>query len=315
MNCDYCGHALKPFTKFCTHCGNPAQQPAQAAYTPPAAPQQPPQQQQPPRATWGAGADAAPPYAPRRKSRVGKILLVVFGVLVVLGVGAGALAYFGFKALKGSIKSSEAYAAAERELRESPRVAERMGEIKETGFPVGTYEQEGDGTGKAVFTVSVQGTKASGRYFVTMERARGAWRVTEGHVQVAGSNERINIVEEPGGGAGGPGGYEPPPPPPPPAPGAKGTTISGGVLNGKAKSKPEPPYPAIAKAAKAQGAVTVQVVVDEQGRVTTASAMSGHPLLRQAAVAAARQATFEPTKVAGKPVKVSGVLTYNFVLE
>jgi len=43
--------------------------------------------------------------------------------------------------------------------------------------------------------------------------------------------------------------------------------------------------------------------------------VSGHPLLQQAAVAAARQAKFTPTKLNGSPVKVSGILTYNFVLE
>ena len=90
--------------------------------------------------------------------------------------------------------------------------------------------------------------------------------------------------------------------------------ISGGVLNGKAISKPQPAYPPIAKAAKASGTVTVQVLVDENGNVVTASAVSGHPLLTGAAVAAARQAKFSPTKIAGQPVKVSGVITYNFVL-
>lgn len=308
MNCTYCGHALTPFTKFCTKCGNPAPQPSQAAYTPPV------NQAPPPRASWGAGAEGAPRAAPRRKGRTGKILLIVFTVLVLLGVGAGVAVYFGFRALKGSIKSSEAYSVAERELRQSSRVAERMGEIKETGFPVGTFNQDADGTGSAVFTVSVEGTKASGRYFVTMDRARGAWRVTNGYVKVDGADEPINVVEDSGDGTGPGGGYVPPPPPPPPG-ATDGKTVSGGVLNGKAKSKPEPPYPAIAKAAKAQGTVTVQVVVDEQGRVTSARAVGGHPLLQQAAVQAARQATFEPTKLAGKPVKVSGVLTYNFALE
>jgi len=41
--------------------------------------------------------------------------------------------------------------------------------------------------------------------------------------------------------------------------------------------------------------------------------VSGHPLLRAAAVAAARGARFSPTKLSGQPVKVSGVITYNFV--
>ncbi len=91
--------------------------------------------------------------------------------------------------------------------------------------------------------------------------------------------------------------------------------ISGGVLNGKAISKPAPPYPAIAKAARAQGLVTVQVTVDEDGRVISAQAVSGHPLLQSAAVAAAREARFSPTLLSGQPVKVKGVVTYNFVLQ
>ena len=90
--------------------------------------------------------------------------------------------------------------------------------------------------------------------------------------------------------------------------------IMGGVLNGKAISKPQPVYPPIAKAARAQGTVVVQILVDEEGYVIAATAVSGHPLLQQAAVAAARQARFTPTLLEGQPVKVSGVITYNFVL-
>ncbi|HEX8336108.1 MAG TPA: TonB family protein [Pyrinomonadaceae bacterium] len=111
---------------------------------------------------------------------------------------------------------------------------------------------------------------------------------------------------------------EPPPPvvvaTPTPAPKPK-TVVSGGVLNGKAISKPQPAYPPIAKAARAAGTVTVQILVDESGRVVSASAVSGHPLLQQAAVSAARQARFSPTLLSGQPVKVSGVITYNFVLQ
>jgi protein TonB len=61
--------------------------------------------------------------------------------------------------------------------------------------------------------------------------------------------------------------------------------------------------------------VNVQVTVDETGSVVSARAVSGHPLLHAAAVAAAKQARFAPTLEGGEPVKVSGVLTYNFVLE
>jgi protein TonB len=103
-----------------------------------------------------------------------------------------------------------------------------------------------------------------------------------------------------------------PPPPPPPPPRAP---ISGGVLNGKAISLPKPPYPAIAKQAHASGTVVVQVTIDENGGVISAHAVSGHPLLQAVCVSAARQARFSPTKLSGQPVKVTGVITYNFVAQ
>ena len=112
---------------------------------------------------------------------------------------------------------------------------------------------------------------------------------------------RVNIADEP-----------PPPevkPTPPRAP------ISGGVLNGKAISLPKPAYPPIARAAHASGTVVVQVLIDENGSVVSAHAVSGHPLLQGAAVGAARQARFSPTKLSGQPVKVTGVIQYNFVAQ
>ncbi|MCC6328178.1 MAG: TonB family protein [Acidobacteria bacterium] len=89
-------------------------------------------------------------------------------------------------------------------------------------------------------------------------------------------------------------------------------TISGGVLNGKAVSLPLPPYPPAARAVRASGAVTVQVVIGESGEVISAQPVAGHPLLRAAAVEAARGAKFSPTLLSGDPVKVSGVIIYNF---
>ena len=91
--------------------------------------------------------------------------------------------------------------------------------------------------------------------------------------------------------------------------------IKGGVLNGKAISMPAPEYPEIAKQAKASGSVTVVVMVDETGHVIEARAVSGHPLLQAAAVAAARKAIFAPTRLEGEPVKVGGEVVYNFVAQ
>ena len=102
---------------------------------------------------------------------------------------------------------------------------------------------------------------------------------------------------------------EEPKPTPKPAP----KTISGGVVNGKATNLVKPPYPAAARAVRAAGAVNVQVTIDENGNVISASAVSGHPLLRAAAVQAARSSKFSPTMLSGQAVKVTGVIVYNFV--
>jgi TonB family protein len=98
----------------------------------------------------------------------------------------------------------------------------------------------------------------------------------------------------------------------PPAP-PKGA-VSGGILNGKAISLPRPAYPQIARSAHASGTVVVQVVIDEKGNVIWARAVSGHPLLQEPSRQAALGARFSPTTLSGQPVKVSGVITYNFVL-
>lgn len=105
------------------------------------------------------------------------------------------------------------------------------------------------------------------------------------------------------------------PPPPEPTPTPRTAPVSGGVLNGKAISLPKPQYPPIARAARASGTVVVQVLIDENGSVVSAKAVSGHPLLQAVAVAAARQARFSPTKLSGQPVKVTGVIQYNFVAQ
>ena len=109
-----------------------------------------------------------------------------------------------------------------------------------------------------------------------------------------------------------------PTPVPTPTPEIKpqGTTkVSEGVLQGGAIRKPRPAYPAIAKAARASGPVQVVVTISEEGRVIDAYAASGHPLLRAVAVETARQWAFSPTTLSKVPVKVQGVLTFNFVLE
>lgn len=96
---------------------------------------------------------------------------------------------------------------------------------------------------------------------------------------------------------------------------AAGRPVEGGVINGRSVSKPAPAYPLVAKFARAKGPVSVRILVNEQGEVVSAWAASGHPLLQAAAVDAASQAKFTPTLLSGRPVKVTGTITYNFVLE
>jgi len=139
-----------------------------------------------------------------------------------------------------------------------------------------------------------------------------------------GLNQRVINNDDSGGlggNVGGGGGGNPDPVPevkvktPTPKPTEKPApkTISGGVVNGKATNLVKPPYPAAARAVRAAGAVNVQVTIDESGNVISASAVSGHPLLRAAAVQAARSSKFSPTMLSGQAVKVTGVIVYNFV--
>lgn len=90
--------------------------------------------------------------------------------------------------------------------------------------------------------------------------------------------------------------------------------ISKGVINSQALSLPKPVYPELAKRMRIQGSVSVQVLIDESGQVISAKALSGSPFLTTEAQKAALQARFSPTRLSDQPVKVSGVITYNFVL-
>lgn len=306
MLCNNCGNVLESFQRFCPKCGGPA-----------------PAQYQPPSASPGSSPYSAPQTPggwgpmtpPPRKSSCGKVLLIVFIILVLLGLGAAAAVYYGFRYAESSLKSSEAYQTAVIALKENPEVKDKLGEIIDTGFPLGAFSQNADGSGAAAFTMSVQGSKGEGQYRVALIRTNGVWKVENGSVSLPNGDvievvdskvnygEPVNTNNNDNTGLDSPPGLTP------------GKTISGGVLNAKAISLPKPAYPPIAKQAHASGTVVVQVVVDEKGNVVSASSVSGHPLLRAPAVVAARQAKFSPTKLAGKPVKVSGVITYNFEIE
>jgi TonB family protein len=81
----------------------------------------------------------------------------------------------------------------------------------------------------------------------------------------------------------------------------------GDVIN-----KVQPQYPAIARRLNVSGAVSVRVSISEAGMVTEAKAVSGHPLLREAAEQAARQWVFRPATFNGAPVETRRVLMFVF---
>jgi TonB family protein len=90
--------------------------------------------------------------------------------------------------------------------------------------------------------------------------------------------------------------------------------VEGEVLNGKAISKPAPRYPDEARNARAEGRIQVSILIGESGDVLAACAEGGHRALEESAEHAAYAARFSPTTLRGQPVKVRGVVTYNFVL-
>ena len=104
--------------------------------------------------------------------------------------------------------------------------------------------------------------------------------------------------------------------------------INGGVLNGKAVSLPRPEYPDTARKARVEGAVRVEIIIDEDGNIEAAKAVKEDPsgsemavevvdgweALRSAAESAALEARFSPTLLSGVPVKVRGSIVYNFSL-
>jgi len=115
----------------------------------------------------------------------------------------------------------------------------------------------------------------------------------------------------------------PPPPPPTPTPVAKPAAtpapdnvvrLTSKLTQGRVLRRVQPPYPVIAKQAHIQGSVQVQIDISETGAVTNVTLISGPPLLREAAMQAAKQWLFIPTELNGQRVRAVGLLTFNFTL-
>jgi TonB family protein len=102
---------------------------------------------------------------------------------------------------------------------------------------------------------------------------------------------------------------------PKPIPAKSSVMKSGGVVNSQAINLVKPVYSSAARAVGAKGEVKVQVTIDEEGRVIFANAISGHQLLRDSAVSAAKSSRFTPTTLSNQKVKVTGIIIYNFAIQ
>lgn len=122
----------------------------------------------------------------------------------------------------------------------------------------------------------------------------------------------------PGGDLGtliGSGQSAPVPPPPPPPARKKPIRVGGVVQASRLIRRVEPSYPELAKRARVQGAVLLQVTIDELGNVAEVKVIRGHALLDQAAIEAVSQWKYSPTLLNGEPVSVVATVTVSFVLQ
>ncbi len=280
-------------------------------------------------AQYGGSFQQAP-QQPQQKGCVGrhwKWMLPVGCLGLLLGAAAlvGGIVFVAMSA----VRSSEVYQGALKVAQTHPAAVEKLGEpIKDGWLVQGNINFEG-GSGNANFDVPVSGPKNSGTLRVSAVNPGGAWMYQRLDLVVNGETVSLldrNVALPQGSPAGveteegDTGEDEGASAPADEADNSNANlrpvpSFPAGVLDEKALSKPDPPYPPLAKAARASGRVVVHVAVDESGRVVAANVVSGHPLLQQAAVQAARQARFAPLIQGGKPVRFDGTLSYDFVLE
>ena len=91
-----------------------------------------------------------------------------------------------------------------------------------------------------------------------------------------------------------------------------GRIVDKGVISGNALRLARPEFPDAAFRANVRGSVHVMVTIGYDGLIESAEAIKGPQLLREAAESAARNSLFAPTFLDGTPVKVKGVIIYNF---
>jgi TonB family protein len=91
-------------------------------------------------------------------------------------------------------------------------------------------------------------------------------------------------------------------------------TVGGRVQSAKLISNPQPDYPEVARQARISGTVELTVIIREDGHMQEVHVVSGHPLLRQAALDAVKNWVYQPTTLNNQPVKVATTVDVIFTL-
>ena len=161
MFCQSCGSSLGPTAGFCPHCG------ASLAVAPPS-----------------TASEKA-----KRKSPAPKFILIGCCLLILLAAGGVIAVFYG---IKYAFKSSEAGLAAVQTLKQSDNARASLGEVTDVGTPMGSISSEAGGSGDASLSMPVTGTKASGKYYATLQRRNGQWFLVSGRIELA-DGRSINV--------------------------------------------------------------------------------------------------------------------------
>ncbi len=252
----------------------------------------------------------------REYKRRGSFVLFTAGIYGVLFVASGVAAIYAYDAKleKQNLEMVTLISPQEIVPEEAPAVAQpherpRVTKEEDLGIPERQFAMAD------VNTPEVVPEKVSAAPNKNLPRPSGPYQISEHDTNIeiggrgsepsSGNGRRVaqpsQVIEVPN--------IEPAPELP-----KQPKVISKGVISGFATSLPKPIYPEIAKRMRVSGKVSVQVLVDVDGRVLSATVVSGPPFLRAEAQKAALQARFSPTKLGDQAVKVSGVIVYNFEL-
>jgi protein TonB len=151
--------------------------------------------------------------------------------------------------------------------------------------------------GTGALAIPQNSVAPAGQTHATAQVCSGCHVTNGGDAQVLGQQAGAR------GQRGGQPGQVPSPPLPPPTPGAA-VRVGRNIAAVNLITKVPPVYPPAAQQAQVQGVVDLEANINKEGRVTSLTIASGHPLLVQAAIDAVKQWVYRPVLLNGQPVDV-----------